>query len=213
MYIKTFELGPFQTNCYILTSPASSDRCIIVDPGFDADILVEFLVEYHWTPEKVLLTHGHSDHIAGIPLLKKHFPELPVFISRNDADKLTDPVKNLSAMLGLNVILDPADVLLAEGDVIEIFNEKLEVIETPGHTKGCVCFLNRHDNMIFSGDTLFANSIGRTDFPDGNYNQIIDSIKNKLSVLPADTSVHPGHGFSSTIGQENFGNPYLNGEI
>ena len=213
MYIKTFELGAYQTNCYILTSPASSDKCLIVDPGFNPDILIEFLIEYHWTPEKILLTHGHSDHIAGIPMLKKQFPGVPVYISQNDAEKLRDPVKNLSAMLGLNVVLDPADKLLSEGDIIEFFDEKLEVLETPGHTKGCICFLNRNDNMVFTGDTLFANSIGRTDFPDGSYKQIISSIKEKLAILPADTTVHPGHGISSTIGQELAVNPYLNGEI
>ncbi len=213
MYIKTFELGTFQTNCYILTSPASSDRCIILDPGFEAEPLVDFLTEYHWTPEMILLTHGHSDHIAGIPMLKKHFPGIPVYISKGDADKLTDPVQNLSAMLGLNVVVGKADKLLSEGDIIEFYNEKLEVLETPGHTKGGICFINRQDNMVFTGDTLFANSIGRTDFPDGNFSQIMSSIKDKLSILPADTSVHPGHGISSTIGQENHLNPYLNGEI
>ena len=213
MYIKTFELGPFQTNCYILTSAASSDKCIIVDPGFDPEPLVEFLVEYHWTPEKIILTHGHSDHIAGISLLKRQFPNTPVYIGRNDADKLCDATKNLSTMLGMNVVLPAADKLLDEGDKIELFDETLEVLDTPGHTKGGICFLNRKDNLVITGDTLFANSIGRTDFPDGDMRQIKESIQNKLLVLPDDTSIHPGHGVASTIGQEKAVNPYLNGEF
>ena len=170
---------------------------------------MSFLTEQHWNPVKIILTHGHSDHIAGIPTLKKHFPDVTVSIGVKDADMLTDPMKNLSAMLGLNVKPGPADELLKEGDIITFYDVELEVVETPGHTAGGLSFLNKKDKVALTGDSLFAGSIGRTDFPDGNYNQLIKSIKEKLMVLPGDTSIHPGHGMASTIAQEAAGNQYL----
>ncbi len=209
MYVRHLALGDYQTNCYILTSPTNSDDCILVDPGFGVEVLMSFLEEQHWNPLRILLTHGHSDHIAGIPTIKKHFPDVKVSVSVKDADKLDDPYKNLSAMLGLNVKAGPADELLKEGDIIPFYDFELEVVETPGHTVGGICFINRKEKVAITGDTLFAGSIGRTDFPDGNYNQIIKSIKEKLMILPPDTSVHPGHGMSSTIAQEASWNEYL----
>ncbi len=209
MYVRHLALGDYQTNCYILTSPENSDNCMLVDPGYGVEVLMSFLTEQHWNPVRILLTHGHSDHIAGISTLKKHFPDVKVAISTKDADMLTDPMKNLSAMLGLNVKPGAADELLKEGDIISFYDFKLEVVETPGHTAGGICFLNREEHVAITGDTLFAGSIGRTDFPGGNYNQIISSIKDKLMVLPPDTSVHPGHGMSSTIAQEASWNEYL----
>ena len=209
MYLRSLALGDYQTNCYILTSPTNSEECMLVDPGYGVEVLMDFLTEQHWTPVRILLTHGHSDHIAGIKTLKENFPNVKVLISEKDADKLIDPVKNLSAMMGLNVKPGKADQYIKEGDVISFHDFELEVIETPGHTVGGVCFLNRKDNIAITGDTLFASSIGRTDFPDGNFNQIIESIKTKLMVLPLETSIHPGHGMASTIAQEAAGNPYL----
>ena len=209
MYVRHLALGDYQTNCYILTSPTNSEECLLVDPGYGVEVLMEFLDEQHWKPIKILLTHGHSDHIAGIETIKKSFPDVKVAIGVNDVDKLSDPVKNLSAMLGLNIVPGPADELLKEGDKITFYDFELEVVETPGHTRGGICFLNKEDKIAITGDTLFAGSIGRTDFPDGDYNQIIKSIKEKLMVLPPDTSVHPGHGMASTIAQEAASNQYL----
>jgi len=209
LYVRHLALGDFQTNCYILTSPTNSDDCILVDPGYGVEVLMSFLTEQHWNPVHILLTHGHCDHIAGIPTLRKHFPKVKVSISSRDADKLNDPFKNLSAMLGMSVKVGPADELLKEGDIIPFYDFELDVVETPGHTIGGISFINRKERVAVTGDTLFAGSIGRTDFPDGNYNQIITSIKEKLMVLPPDTSVHPGHGMSSTIAQEASWNEYL----
>ncbi|MBN2064801.1 MAG: MBL fold metallo-hydrolase [Sedimentisphaerales bacterium] len=213
MYVRHLALGDYQTNCYILTSPTNSDECILVDPGFGVDSLMSFLIEQHWNPVRIILTHGHCDHIAGISTLKKRFPDVPVAIGAGDADMLIDPMLNLSAMMRLNVRPGQADEILKEGDVITFHDVNLEVIETPGHTPGGLCFLNRKDRILISGDTLFAGSIGRTDFPGGSQSQLLRSIKEKLMVLPPDTSVHPGHGMASTIAQEAIGNQFLNGEI
>jgi glyoxylase-like metal-dependent hydrolase (beta-lactamase superfamily II) len=216
MKIETLIVGPLDVGCYILTD--KGDEAVIIDPGGDADKIIKLLKKHGLKPRYLINTHGHGDHIGGNKALKEHFPEMKICIHEEDEEMLTNPFKNLSALGGFqskDYILKspPADVPLKEGDRIPLGGIRLEVLHTPGHTPGGICLLSRSgDNqpdVLFSGDSLFQGSIGRTDFPGGNYNALIKSLKEKVLTLKEDTVVYPGHGPSTTIGYEKRNNPYL----
>lgn len=209
MYIDRLILGDFQTNCYVLRTGDSAMQCLIVDTGLEAGELVDFLTEHKLTPVAVILTHGHIDHIAGLVELRKRFSQIKVYIHRLDADMLTNPRSNLSAMAGCFFRIPSADVLLEDGDTIEQAGLKLQVLLTPGHTPGGICLYSKADGVVFVGDTLFAGSVGRTDFPGGSMTQLIHSIKQKLLPLPDQAIVYPGHGPITTIGTERSSNPFF----
>ena len=154
----------------------------------------------------LLNTHGHGDHIAGNTMIKNNF-DVQLGIHKLDAEMLTNSNKNLSSRWAQNTISPPADFLLSEGDELKIGEKIIKIIHTPGHSKGGVCFLV--ENLLFSGDTLFAGSIGRTDLPGGNYEQLISSIKQKLLILPDATKVLSGHGPETTIATEKIENPFV----
>ena len=161
------------------------------------------------TPAVLVLTHGHADHIAGVTLLRENFPDIKVCIHKLDSEMLTDQRHNLSALAGIGFSAGPAETLLVEGDIIEAAGIELRVLHTPGHTPGGISLYCGNQQIVFTGDTLFAESVGRTDFPNGSFTQLIESIKEKLLVLPEKTIVYPGHGPSTTIAQEKKQNPYL----
>jgi glyoxylase-like metal-dependent hydrolase (beta-lactamase superfamily II) len=190
--------------------PGRND-CIVVDPGFEPDKILELLESESLTPAAFLITHGHSDHIGGNEALKNRYPDCPIVISEEDAAKLTDPMLNLSGMFGESVISPPADKLIAEGDVYEAAGFKLAVREIPGHSSGHVVFIAEElePTLVFGGDVLFAGSVGRTDFPGGSFEQLRDGIWNKLFTLDDETLVVTGHGPATTIGQEKSDNPYV----
>jgi glyoxylase-like metal-dependent hydrolase (beta-lactamase superfamily II) len=144
-----------------------------------------------------------------VDALRRHFAGIRVYIHKLDSELLSDAVGNLSFMTGLSMTADPADVALEEGDVIDQAGIKLKVVHTPGHTPGGICLYEKDDGVVFVGDTLFAGSVGRTDFPTGNMRQLIQSIKDKLLILPAETKVYPGHGPATTIAAEKADNPFL----
>ena len=201
MKLKTFVVGPMQTNCYII-SDETSFEAIIIDPGDEPKEIKKYLQQNKLTPKFIVNTHGHIDHIASDVEFK-----LPVYIHRLDLDNLKDPLKNLSGLVGINA-QPPSDIRpLEDKDVIGIKNIKLEVIHTPGHTPGGISL--KFDKVVFSGDTLFCSGIGRTDFPGASEARLIESIKNRLFVLADDTVIYPGHGPSSTIGQEKESNPFV----
>ena len=202
-------LGDFQTNCYVLREGSSSTQCLVVDTGLEAGELVDFLTEHKLDPIAVVFTHGHIDHIAGLVGLRKRFPQIKVYIHRLDADMLTNPRSNLSAMAGCFFQISSADVLLEDGDTIGQAGLKLQVLLTPGHTPGGICLYSKVDGVVFVGDTLFAGSVGRTDFPGGSMTVLIENIKKKLLPLPDQTIVYPGHGPVTTIGTERSSNPFL----
>ena len=208
MKIDYLILGGYQTNCYILRNDDSARDCIIIDPGLEAGELLDFLDEQKLNPVAVVLTHGHPDHAAGVGALRKSFPDIKVCIHKLDADMLTGQQSNFRLLMGGTSETGPADVLLDEEGVIEKADIKLHVLHTPGHTSGGICLYSEEEGIVFTDDTLFADSVGRTDLG-GNMPQLIKSIREKLFTLPDDTNVFPGHGPLTTIAQEKAHNQFL----
>lgn len=209
MHIDYLILGGYQTNCYILRNDDSAKDCLIIDPGLEAGELLDFLDEQKLNPVAVVLTHGHIDHIAGVAALRSRFPEIKVYIHNLDAGMLTEPNTNLSAMAGAAFVTEAEDVSLQEGDIIDLAGVKLLVLHTPGHTPGGISLYSKEDGIAFVGDTLFADSIGRTDFPGGSMSQLLDGVREKLFTLPEETQVYPGHGPATTIAAEKAHNPFF----
>lgn len=210
MKIETVVSTLFPENTYVLWRQGDT-RAVVVDPGFDPDKIERVLYDYGLSPEAILLTHGHSDHIAGNGYLKERWPDCPLVIGHGDQAKLTDPVANLSAQFGVGLVSPPADRTVGEGDVLEYASFRFEVFDTPGHSAGHVVFLFDQDGSkhVLGGDVLFRGGIGRTDFPDGSFSQLQESIQQKLFPLPDDTVVYPGHGPTTTIGHEREFNPFV----
>ncbi len=211
MRIDRFILGDFQTNCYVVRADESATECLVVDAGLDADELIDFLKQHRLNPVATVLTHGHVDHIVGVAAVRHHFPQTKVYIHKLDAPMLTSPRANLSALAGMTFALEPAEVLLEDGDIADQVGIHFKVLHTPGHTPGGICLYVESDGVVFAGDTLFADSVGRTDFPGGDTDQLIQSIRSKLLSLPDKTAVYPGHGMRTTIGRERRANPFLAG--
>jgi glyoxylase-like metal-dependent hydrolase (beta-lactamase superfamily II) len=192
----------------VRTSEQATD-CLVIDTGLDAGPLLEFLDKHKLNPIAVIITHGHVDHIAGVEALRERFASITVYIHKLDAEMLTDSMSNLSFMTGDDIKVRQADCLVDEPDIIDKAGIRLRVIHTPGHTQGGICLYAEKEGLIFVGDTLFADSVGRTDFPGGNTRQLIEGIKAKLLILPDETVVYPGHGARTTIGREKANNPFL----
>ncbi|MGI9457027.1 MAG: MBL fold metallo-hydrolase [Aeoliella sp.] len=203
---------PFDENTYVVTH-SGRDDCVVVDPGLEPEKILAHLDQAQLTPSAILCTHGHSDHIAGNKALKSRWPDCPLVIGTGDAYKLTDPVGNLSAAFGLPIQSPPADVTVAEGDTYDAAGLTFRVLETPGHSAGHVVFVidSTEPTWLLGGDMLFHQSIGRTDFPDGDPTAMEASIREKLYTLPDNTIVYPGHGPETTIGFEKQHNPFVSG--
>ncbi|GAA4530970.1 MULTISPECIES: MBL fold metallo-hydrolase [Nonomuraea] len=214
MLIAGFPAGAFQTNCYVI-APAEGEECVIIDPGQDAvEGVDELLREHRLKPVAVLLTHGHLDHVWSVaPVCGAR--GVPAWIHPDDRHLLSDPAagwsSTSSSLFGDLTLSEPDDVReLSDGATLELAGMELVVDHTPGHTRGSVSF--RGDagrGVMFSGDLLFAGSIGRTDLPGGDYPTILRSLAAKCLPLPDDTVVLPGHGPQTTIGRERATNPYL----
>lgn len=209
MELHTVVSMPFAENTYIVWQSGSSDA-IVIDPGFEPEPVLEKLAEEELTVRLILNTHGHVDHIAGNADMKAAFPDAPLVIGAGDAEMLTNPMLNLSGLSGMDIRSPPADRLVREGDVIEMAGFRFEVFDIPGHSPGHAVFLIRGDPpVVFGGDVLFRGSIGRTDFPGGDLDQLLTGIRAKLWPLPNDTVVYSGHGPVTTIGHEKRTNPFL----
>lgn len=205
--INTLIVSPFEVNCYLVWDKEKKDG-VIIDPGDEDELIADRITKVGMNPRAILLTHGHGDHIAAVDPLVKEF-KLPLYIGEKDAPMLASPSANISAIFGFQVVCPPADFLVKESDVIGFGPLKFTVIETPGHTLGGVCY--QIDNYLFTGDTLFQNSVGRTDLPGGDYATLINSIDKKLLPLPDDLICYPGHGPSTTLGDERRHNPFISG--
>jgi hydroxyacylglutathione hydrolase len=207
------ELGEFGTNCYIIACPETGDSAVI-DPGTPDPWIKQTLAAAGLKPSLILLTHGHLDHIGGVEWVKS-FTGAPVWVHTDDAAMLTDPVRNGSAYFGEAVVAPAADRTLRDGEQVSVGNLRFAVLHTPGHTPGGVCFYlapggpGGETGHLIAGDTLFAGSIGRTDMAGGDHASLIRSIREKLLPLPAETMVYPGHGPTTTIGDEKEYNPFL----
>ena len=208
--LARIESQPFGENTYVL-SRAESRECVVIDPGFEPGLVVEWLEFRGLQPAAILLTHGHSDHIAGNAALRARWPGLPILISRVDAPKLTDPGGNLSAAFGMAIKSPPADRLLDDGAVIEAAGLRIVARSLPGHSSGHMVFLldRVEPPVVFGGDVLFRGSIGRTDFPDGDFETLARGIRQNLYPLSDETIVHPGHGDPTTVGREKRTNPHV----
>lgn len=203
MIYKRLPIGMYSSNCYIL---GDNGEGIIVDPGVDSEIIMDNVKKLGLNIKYIVITHAHVDHICKMEEVRKQ-TGAKVAVHRLDAIGLTDYRYNGSALFGLNYTYSAPDILLNDGDVLEAGGLKFEIIHTPGHSPGGICI--KVENSIFTGDTLFKNSIGRSDLGNGDHDDLINSIKNRLMVLPDDMEVYPGHGTSSTIIYERENNPFL----
>ena len=210
LVLHTVVSAPFAENAYIAHLDGATE-CVVVDPGMDHVAILRTIEDSNLSPQAILNTHGHADHIAGNEALKQAFPSCPLIIGQDDAFKLTDPSANLSAGYGMPMVSPPADQLVREGEPCNWAGIDLEVLETPGHSPGHVVFVYKGQKpwVVFNGDVLFEGSIGRTDFPDGSFEDLRRSIHEKLFIMPDDTLVLTGHGGTTTIGQEKQFNPFV----
>lgn len=208
--IGIVESLPFGENTYIVHLEGRSD-CLVIDPGFEPNAIIDHLAQHSLSPEAFLCTHGHSDHIAGNAAMKKRWPSCPLLIGAGDAEKLINPELNLSAAFGLPITSPPADRTLREGERFSAAGIDFDIYETPGHSIGHIVFVCKQTSpwQVFGGDVLFNGGIGRTDFPDGSFEQLRAAIHDKLFTLPDDTIVYPGHGTETTIGYEKRANPFV----
>ena len=206
MKIIRIPAGIYSVNCYIIYSIDSKEG-IVIDPGGDADTILKIIEDNTINITNIILTHGHGDHIGAVSSLKKELM-IPVLIHEDDLIMIQDSDINLSSKMAIGSVEIIPDILLKDGDIIQLNKYKIKVIHTPGHTPGCICL--KVGKYLFSGDTLFKSSIGRTDLMGSSFDDIIKSIKEKLFILEDDITVLPGHGESTTILLERMYNPFLN---
>jgi glyoxylase-like metal-dependent hydrolase (beta-lactamase superfamily II) len=203
MKIISMCLGPLQTNCYIIYG--KDKKAAVIDPAFYADSIQSVLDENELILDKILLTHAHFDHIMAVEELRKNGAEL--YLHADDEEMLNSPKLNcMLGFMGKSLVFKKPEHLLKDGDTVDIGGEKIRVMHTPGHTKGSVCYIT--DGVIFSGDTLFCGSIGRTDLYGGDYETLINSLK-KLSVIEENLTVLSGHGERTTLQKEKNDNIYM----
>lgn len=204
--IQSYNLGPLQTNAYVLTNEETKEA-LVIDPGMNPDRLLQDIQGL--TVKAILLTHAHFDHIGGVDLVRTAH-QCPVYIHELEADWLTTPERNGSLMwpqVSPPMSMNPAEHLLQNGDTLDLIGHSFYVMHTPGHSPGSVSFL--HDKDLFVGDVLFRESVGRTDLRGGSMKTLMNSIHEKLFALSDEVNVYPGHGPKTTIGYEKKHNPYV----
>ena len=204
--VACITVGAFQENCYLYGCPQTREA-VVIDPGDEPEKILQTIRELALKPKYILNTHGHIDHIGAIDAVSASYP-VPLAIHPDDVYLYTD--EHVAKMFGRPspLVQRKPDILLHEGDQLTFGTLTLKVLHTPGHTRGGVCFVSE-PYCVFSGDTLFYRSIGRTDFAEGNYEQIVTSIRDKLYTLDDELVVFPGHGIPTTIGEEKFENEFV----
>ena len=213
MKVKLFELNPFRINCYLYFDEDSGEG-FIIDPavsGMEEENLIgDFIRRENIKVKYIINTHGHLDHVMGNKWAKEKF-SAPILMHEEDNNMLAKVVEQ-GLMFGIHVETQPpVDKFIDEGNILSVNNCSLKVIHTPGHTKGGICLVDEKNKVVFSGDTLFKDSIGRTDLPGGDMQTLLNSISTKLYNLPDDFIVYPGHLGPTTIGDEKAGNPFVSG--
>ena len=200
-------LGSLATNCYTVAN-SETREALIVDPAARGDFLVNMYNNQNLKPVAILLTHGHIDHIGAVDELKNAYPDIKVYAGVDEKDILKRPELNLSTMFGTPMSME-ADVYVEDEEEIEILGVNIKCLNVPGHTKGGTCYYFPESKMVFSGDTLFYSSIGRSDFPTGDERALLENIEKKLLTLPEDVTVYPGHNDRTSVKREKAANPYF----
>ena len=210
LQVERAVLSDIEENAYVVALRNSND-CVVIDPGEEPRPLIQMIEALRLNPRAILITHAHWDHIGGVNSLRSKWKDLPLYIGKNDSAKLTDPFGNLSQYLGEPHTTVPADYELSDGDTINLAGLTIHISETPGHTSGHLVYRLelQERSYVFCGDLIFAMSVGRVDFPDGNPQALFDSIKTKILTLPDETKLFPGHGPMTTVGEERRSNPFL----
>lgn len=205
MKIFRVPVGPFEMNCYLVKPDASPD-CLLIDPGDDPDEIISTIETNGMVPRRIVNTHTHIDHLRRVSMIQKQY-NIPFQICQDDLP-LMESLKEQGLIFGLDVSPVPEVTgFLKDNDIISLADLEFRILHTPGHSPGSIClYIPGH---VFVGDVLFRDSIGRTDLYGGNYNQLMDSLAQKLLVLPGETIVYPGHGPETTIGREKANNPFL----
>ncbi|GFI50280.1 MAG: MBL fold metallo-hydrolase [Dorea sp.] len=206
MRVERFLTGIISTNCYLAVNEETK-QTVVIDPAASSPNLMNHIEAEGLKIEAILLTHGHFDHIMGIDgFLKKY--KVPVYVHEADRELMNDPKLNQSSSYTAGYTFSGAEYI-QDGQVLHFAGYDFEVFHTPGHTPGCCCFYVRQKGVLFSGDTLFANSVGRTDFPGSSMSELVRSIREKLMTLPDETRVYPGHMGETAIGHERVNNPFI----
>jgi len=203
-------LGRIGANCYILFEEGAT-ACILIDPGDETSTVVQNLGKLNLEPKYILITHGHHDHFGAVSGVKSHYPDAQVLIHESDNERLRET--GMRTYLRVTTEGPVADGFIKENDVILCGGIRLIVIHTPGHSPGGVCFYAETEGCVFSGDTLFRASVGRSDFPGGNQQDLFFSIREKLYKLPPETIVYPGHSAYTNIGEEMRNNPFIRADF
>jgi hydroxyacylglutathione hydrolase len=201
---------PFEENSHIAHIEGQTD-CLVFDPGLEPEKIIAALDKAKLQPVAIFNTHGHGDHIGGNGALKKRWPDCKIVIGTIEAAKLTDADLNLSRSFGMNMVSPPADVTLDDGETYSAAGLTLRALLIPGHSSGHMVYVieDRDPPVVMVGDVIFAGSIGRTDFPDGDFAQLRSGIHEKLFTMPDDTRLFPGHGPATTVGREKRTNPFV----
>lgn len=207
MRITNLPSGALQANTYLAVDEKTNEG-FIVDPGGYNKVLTKEVRDNDVNIKYIILTHGHSDHICGVNEHKAEFPDAKIVAYKDEEAMLENPNLNQSPGFGVPYSTK-ADILVSDGDELKVGDVTLKFIHSPGHTEGGMCIYVKEAKALFSGDTLFRQSIGRTDFPGGSYKEIMDSIRKKLFLLPDDTNVFPGHMGTTSIGFEKENNPFV----
>lgn len=208
--IDCIVLGEIMTNCYVMVVAGEpAECCWVVDPGLSPQPLLDDLRQKKLSPQRILLTHGHGDHIAGVAAVKASYPQAVITVPAGDVPLLSDPVANMSLPFGLNITAPPPDDVIQYGQRLQLGALAWEVLDVSGHTPGGAAYYCQAGGVVLTGDSLFAGSIGRCDIPGADQDSLLSNIRRNLLTLPDDTRVLPGHGPPSTIGLQRRTNPFI----